>query len=134
MVRDRIRKWYNGYNWFGEENLHNPHDILHLFSEREFRAYWFEFEEQDHLYRMLETDKVSPMQLESQEADAFFVTTFELGRVKFDALMFQSGYQTIKAKERRDTCTAYQPGYPNFAVQSSFNAGFAEYMTKCGKK
>ena len=40
--RDEIRRWYNGYNWLGEEKVYNPFDILLLFGQRRFRAHWFE--------------------------------------------------------------------------------------------
>ncbi|MCY4051943.1 MAG: AAA family ATPase [Gammaproteobacteria bacterium] len=41
LDQDKIRTWYNGYHWLGTGKLYNPHDILHLFDMREFRAHWF---------------------------------------------------------------------------------------------
>jgi hypothetical protein len=41
LDRERIRRWYNGYNWRGEA-VYNPFDVLLLFQKREFRPYWFE--------------------------------------------------------------------------------------------
>ena len=40
--RSRVRAWYNGYGWRGEEKVYNPFDILLLFRTREFKAHWFE--------------------------------------------------------------------------------------------
>ena len=37
LDRERIRDWYNGYGWRGEEKVYNPFDILLLFRHREFR-------------------------------------------------------------------------------------------------
>ena len=42
LDRGQIRDWYNGYSWRGEEKVYNPFDILLLFRNREFDAYWFE--------------------------------------------------------------------------------------------
>ena len=42
LDRDQIRDWYNGYSWRGDEKVYNPFDILLLFRNREFKAYWFE--------------------------------------------------------------------------------------------
>ena len=42
LDRERVREWYNGYRWRGEEAVYNPHDVLLLFDRREFAAYWFE--------------------------------------------------------------------------------------------
>ncbi len=134
LDRDEIRKWYNGYNWLGEEKLYNPHDILHLFKKRKFRAHWFKSGEPGYLYRLLQERKVNPMQLENRVVDADFVTNFELGGFSHEALLFQSGYLTIKEEEQKGTRIFYHLDYPNFEVQSSFNAGLAEHLTKRGKE
>jgi len=39
--KEKIKQWYNGYSWLGE-SVYNPFDILLLFSEKRFRAFWFE--------------------------------------------------------------------------------------------
>ena len=31
LDRARIREWYNGYGWLGEEKVYNPYDVLLLF-------------------------------------------------------------------------------------------------------
>ncbi len=134
LDRDKIRAWYNGYNWLGEEKLYNPHDILHLFKNREFRSHWFKSGEPGYLYRLLQERKVSPMQLENRVVDADFVSNFELGDFSHEALMFQSGYLTITKKEVNDHNIFYHLDYPNFEVQSSFNKGLAEHLTKLGRQ
>ena len=42
LDRAKIRDWYNGYRWLGDENVYNPIDILLLFRRRKFGAWWFE--------------------------------------------------------------------------------------------
>ena len=42
LDRDRIRAWYNGYDWLGTEKVYNPFGILMLFRSRTFKAHWFE--------------------------------------------------------------------------------------------
>ena len=42
LDRERIRGWYNGYSWGGEERVYNPFDVLLLLAEREFKVWWFE--------------------------------------------------------------------------------------------
>lgn len=41
LDREQVRHWYNGYNWTGT-SVYNPFDVLLLFQERIFKAYWFE--------------------------------------------------------------------------------------------
>ena len=42
LDRERIRDWYNGYGWLGEEKVYNPFDVLLLLRRRKFAAHWFE--------------------------------------------------------------------------------------------
>jgi hypothetical protein len=42
LDRERIREWYNGYNWLGDERVYNPFGLLLLFRSRRFKAHWFE--------------------------------------------------------------------------------------------
>ena len=37
LERDKVREWYNGYSWLGDEKVYNPFDILLLFDKRRFR-------------------------------------------------------------------------------------------------
>ncbi|MDZ4219374.1 MAG: AAA family ATPase, partial [Methylobacter sp.] len=41
LDREKIRYWYNGYNWTGQ-SVYNPFDVLLLFSKRQFKNHWFE--------------------------------------------------------------------------------------------
>ncbi|MCY4217736.1 MAG: AAA family ATPase [Gammaproteobacteria bacterium] len=134
LDRDKIRTWYNGYHWLGKEKLYNPHDILHLFYEREYTEHWFQSGEPGYLYRMLEKNKVSPMQVENRVVDASSVSKFELGKFSHEALLFQSGYLTITKKEIDEDNILYHLDYPNYEVQRSFNAGLAEHLTKRGRE
>ena len=42
LDRDAIRDWYHGYGWLGDERVYCPHDILTLFRNRKFNAWWLE--------------------------------------------------------------------------------------------
>ncbi|MCY4150181.1 MAG: AAA family ATPase [Gammaproteobacteria bacterium] len=131
---NEIRVWYNGYNWLGEQKLYNPHDILHLFKNQEFRAHWFKSGQPSYLYRLLTERKVNPMELENRVVDADLVSSFELDKFSHEALLFQSGYLTITEKEKRGNHVLYHLNYPNFEVQSSFNKGLAEHITGRGQE
>ena len=134
LDRDKIRIWYNGYNWLGKEELYNPYDILHLFYEHEYTEHWFQSGEPGYLYRLLQENRVSPMQLENRVVNASSVSKFELDKFSHEALLFQSGYLTIKEKEVKKDNILYHLDYPNYEVQSSFNAGLAEHLTKRGQE
>ncbi|MCY4227461.1 MAG: AAA family ATPase [Gammaproteobacteria bacterium] len=120
LDREEIRRRYNGYSWLGAEKLYNPHDILHLFNEREYREHWFQSGEPGYLYRLLERNRVTPMQVENRVVDAALVLKFELDKFSHEALLFQSGYLTIAKKERQGTRTVYRLDYPNLRGAEQF--------------
>ena len=130
LDRDEIRRWYNGYHWLGEEKLYNPFDILLLFSDRVFKAHWFETGTPDILYRKIVEQKRNPMELERLLADEGLMSSFDISDIDLRALMFQAGYLTIIGEERRRTRTRYRLGYPNLEVRESMAHGLLEYTTR----
>ena len=130
LDRDEIRRWYNGYHWLGEEKLYNPFDILLLFSERAFKAHWYETGTPTMLYRKIVEERRNPMELERVLADEGLMSSFDVGDIDLRALMFQAGYLTIIGEERRRTRTLYRLGYPNLEVRGSMAHGLLEYATR----
>ena len=130
LDRDQIRRWYNGYHWLGEEKLYNPFDILLLFSERAFKAHWYETGTPTMLYRKIVEERRNPMELERVLADEGLMSSFDVGDIDLRALMFQAGYLTIIGEERRRTRTLYRLGYPNLEVRGSMAHGLLEYATR----
>ena len=126
--RQEIRRWYNGYNWLGEQRVYNPYDILFLFRHREFDSHWFQVGTPTFLYRMMTRDRVSSMELENIEVGKIRLTSFDVGDIDLRALMFQSGYLTIGEKLRVGTRIEFTLEYPNLEVQENFSTGFLSYM------
>ena len=129
LDRDKIREWYNGYHWLGDEKLYNPFDLLLLFETRNFEAHWFETGSPTFLYRIMMERRVSPMELERRQAEAKRLSRFDIDDIGLEALLFQTGYLTITAEERRGTRTLYTLDYPNFEVLQSLNDGLLGYIT-----
>ena len=130
LDRDEIRRWYNGYHWLGEEKLYNPFDILLLFSDRAFKAHWYETGTPTMLYRKIVEERRNPMELEHVLADERLMSSFDVGDIDLRALMFQAGYLTITGEEKRRTRTLYRLGYPNLEVRESMAHGLLEYATR----
>jgi hypothetical protein len=38
---EKVREWYNGYNWTGEDRLYNPFSILNFVRKGQFQNFWF---------------------------------------------------------------------------------------------
>ena len=130
LDRDEIRDWYNGYSWRGEENVYNPFDILLLFRNREFDAYWFETGTPTFLIETLVERGVSALALDGMVSSASLLGTFDVDRIAPEALLFQTGYLTVRATESRGGRTRYRLGYPNREVFQSLHESLLVHLTR----
>ncbi len=129
LDRDEVRKWYNGYHWLGEEKVYNPFDLLLLFRKRQFMPHWFETGSPTFLFRMMMEREVSPMELENRTVNAVELSKFDVDAIGIEALLFQTGYLTIAAEERRGPRTLYTLDYPNLEVRQSLSDGLLGHVT-----
>ena len=121
LDRDEIRRWYNGYGWRGEEKVYNPFDILFLFRRREFRPYWFETGTPTFLIDMLLRCGVGSPDLDGMSGTETLLSAFDVDEMSTEALLFQTGYLTIRDAEDRNGRIRYRLGYPNHEVRQSLN-------------
>ncbi len=128
LDRDEIRRWYNGYHWLGGEKIYNPFDILLLFDSRVFKSHWYETGTPTFLFETMLERAVSPLELENREAEVDLLSTFDVGGVGVDALMFQTGYLTIKKESREGAQIFYTLDYPNLEVRHSLNQGLLTHL------
>ena len=129
LDRDRIRAWYNGYNWRGDERVYNPWAILHLFAGREFKAYWFETATPRFLIDTLIRRGFSGPDLEGLHADDDLLSAFGIDSVATEALLFQTGYLTITSEKKDpDGVPQYRLGYPNREVRRGLNRGLLDAL------
>ena len=134
LDRDAIREWYNGYGWRGEEKVYNPFDILLLFRNREFGAWWFETGTPAFLVETLLERQVSAATLDGTLASARLLSTFDVDDIATEALLFQTGYLTITGEETFGGPTRYRLGYPNREVRQSLNESLLGYLVRDGSR
>ncbi len=124
LDREDIRTWYNGYSWDwrGGEKVYNPFDVLLLFEEREFEPYWYETGTLGFLRNLMAAGRFSTQGLEHLEMHRSELSTFEVEKIRLNALLFQCGYLTIQDRQvRSDGDYCYLLGYPNQEVRRSLN-------------
>ena len=129
LDRDAIRAWYNGYNWLGDNAVYNPFDVLLLFFNRQFGAYWFETGTPTFLIEMLLTRGVSALALDDLLGSDELLSAFDVDHIATEALLFQTGYLTIRRTELRGGEIYYRLGYPNREVQQSLNKSLLNHLT-----
>ena len=129
LDRDEIRDWYNGYSWLGQEKVYNPFDILLLFRNRSFKAYWFETGTPTFLVETLLSRGVGTLDLDNILGSDELLSTFDVDHIATEALLFQTGYLTIIQTEPRGSRTYYRLSYPNQEVRQSLNESLLNHLT-----
>ncbi|HQY10346.1 MAG TPA: ATP-binding protein [Burkholderiaceae bacterium] len=121
LDREQIRNWYNGYNW-GGEGVYNPFDVLLLFRNREFRAYWFETGTPTFLTRLLAERRFFAPRLSALQTSEALLSSFDVQHIAPEALLFQAGYLTIhEVRQPLLGKWVYTLGYPNREVEAALN-------------
>ena len=132
LDRAAVREWYNGYGWRGEERVYNPFDILLLFRNREFGAWWFETGTPTFLVETLFRRQVSSVALGEMVGTDALLSSFDVDDIATEALLFQTGYLTILGEENLGGKALYRLGYPNREVRQSLNETLLEYLVRGG--
>ncbi len=121
LDRQAIREWYNGYGWRGEERLYNPFDILLLFRNREFDAWSFETGTPAFLIDKLAERGVPSPSLDGMVSTRELLSAFDIDHIGTEALLFQTGYLTIKEEDHSSGSPLFHLGFPNREVRQSLN-------------
>ena len=125
LDRERVREWYNGYSWLGAEKVYNPYDVL-LLRRRKFAAHWFETGTPAFLVDTLFERRVASVSLDRTVSTEDLLSRFDVEHIGTEALLFQTGYLTIKGEEELGGKALYRLGYPNREVRQSLN----EYLLR----
>ena len=120
LDREKIKAWYNGYNWLGQ-HVYNPYDVLNLFKKRVFQNYWFATGTPKFLVDLLFQRHVPSLALDSMHSSSSMLSSFDVDDMTTEALLFQTGYLTIKRQRQVGGQIFYTLGYPNQEVYQSLN-------------
>jgi len=126
---EKVNLWYNGYSWLGER-VYNPFDIL-LFLDnprKEYKNYWFETGSPTFLLKLLKDRRYYIPELEEIRAGEELIGAFDVDFIESAALLFQTGYLTIKEKKNISDNIYYILSYPNLEVKKSLNTYITSYF------
>ncbi len=128
---EAIRKWYNGYSWDGENFVYNPFSIVNLFKLNRFKNFWFSTGTPSFLIKLIKNRQTELMDFEDLPASAYTFDSYDLENLEIVALLFQTGYLTIKKIIIKDQVETFYLSYPNQEVRDSFLTHlFGEYTQK----
>jgi hypothetical protein len=117
-----LKFWYNGYSWDGKIKMYNPFSIINFFNDKSFKNFWFSTGTPTFLTILVRQQQF--YDLEDMETDETAFDTFDVENLNAQAVMFQTGYLTIKKYDFRNQI--YTLGYPNNEVRKAFLAYMLE--------
>ncbi|HLP47958.1 MAG TPA: AAA family ATPase [Candidatus Kapabacteria bacterium] len=119
-LAETIRNWYNGYSWDGEHFVYNPFSILNLFNANRFRNFWFTSGTPTFLIQLIRRNKSEITEFENLTVENYTFDSYDIENIDIAALLFQTGYLTIKKITIEDEEETYHLSYPNKEVRDSF--------------
>jgi hypothetical protein len=125
---EEVKEWYNGYSFLGDR-LYNPFDILLYLDSKKYKNYWYETGKTEFLFKLLKEKEYKLPFLEKEYYTNEILEKFDIEYVGIEALMYQTGYLTIKEVRRIEEEEVYVLGYPNKEVRQSFNRELLYYIT-----
>ncbi len=115
QLLDKMREWYNGYRFHqNAPKVYNPVSVNNFFSRNEFVNFWFATGTPTFLVNLLKKEGIFDLNLPAINPGGF--ETFELDRLKPEAILFQTGYLTIQGMNDDGLI---QLAYPNKEVRDS---------------
>ncbi len=112
---NQIRRWYNGYSWNGQDFVYNPFSVLNFFTKSVFMNYWFKTATPTFLVNLIRKEKY--YDFDGMQVGESMFDSFDIERLNLEALLFQTGYLTIKKYDSKTRL--YTLGYPNQEVKES---------------
>ena len=131
QLTTEIRQWYNGYSWDGKNFVYNPFSILNLFTENSFGNFWFSTGTPTFLIRLIRSQQSGIREFENTAVKNYTFDSYDIENLEITALLFQTGYLTIKTITTENREKIYHLSYPNLEVRDSFLTHlFGEYTQK----
>jgi hypothetical protein len=118
-VQAKIKLNYNGYSWDGEQYVYNPFSLLSFLKSGVFNNYWFETGTPTFLVEHIQRQQL-PSTIEGTVVQKGTFNKFNLADLDVIAVMFRTGYLTVKKAEGSGMDAWLTLGYPNAEVRFSF--------------
>ncbi|MGC8816099.1 MAG: PD-(D/E)XK nuclease domain-containing protein, partial [bacterium] len=112
------------------DNLYNPFDVLLYLKYKQTDSYWYNTGTPSFLIKLIKEKQYEVSKLDNIIIKKSMLDKFDLEEIQIEALMFQSGYLTIKEEYKTEYGIEYKLGFPNKEVKISFNENIINNITK----
>ncbi|MCP4217933.1 MAG: ATP-binding protein [bacterium] len=120
QLKEKVRRWYNGYSWDGSTKLYNPISLHYFIDKRSFSNYWFATATPSFLVRLIREKEIPVSGFDGIAMDATEFDGHDVEHIALTPLLFQTGYLTVSKTETDFGERTYYLSYPNREVRESF--------------
>jgi len=92
---EEVKEWYNGYSFLGDR-VYNPFDILLYLKSKVYKNYWYKTGTPSFLIKLIKKKRYDITKLENMVVREDILEKFDIEEIRIEALMYQTGYLTIK--------------------------------------
>ena len=131
-LRNKILTWYDGYSWDGATRGINPYSLLNFFCEKKFSGFWYASETPKFLLDLIKKRQEGYTNIKNLELGEWALDTFEIDNIEVEALLFQTGYLTVKEILPEQEPPVYLLDIPNYEVRIAFNLHLLAEFTRKG--
>ena len=125
---EKIRIMYNGIRFSRKEvKVYNPVSFTKAMDQGRFDHYWFETGTPSFLLKLLKQNDYDITKFEGLKLNSRTFSSYEIDRIKVEALLYQTGYLTIK--DYNEENDVYTLSYPNKEVKTAFLEYLVDYFT-----
>ena len=103
--------------------------LLYL-DKKEIRNYWYETGRTEFLFKIIKQRNFDLPYLYKRYYTEEILEKFDIEYISIEAIMFQTGYLTIKEIEKLGAREVYTLDYPNREVREAFNNELLFYITR----
>ena len=129
LLKD-MKEWYNGFSWDGKNTLYNPFGILNFLAAKDFYNFWFASGTPTFLAELME-QQVN-FEFENVKTSTSRIDKYSLDNLDLTALLFQTGYLTIKERNYRNGDLVLD--YPNREIRESLYGFLLDHLKSMENK
>jgi hypothetical protein len=121
-IQQQLKNRYNGFRFsVAEDYVYNPISILNALKKQSFDNYWFDTATPTFLINLLLNSEITIPKIEQARLPKTHFNSFEPDDINIIAILFQTGYLTIKAVDWHNKFNVlYAFDFPNWEVKEAF--------------
>jgi hypothetical protein len=121
-IKQQLKERYNGFRFsIADTYVYNPISVLNALKNQSFGSYWFRTATPTFLIQLLLKSEISIPEIEQAQLMPIRFDSFEPDNINIIAIMFQTGYLTIKnVVTNQSGHNMFSLNFPNNEVKEAF--------------